>query len=120
MTPEQRQQTLNNVSAEDLEKIKAHKAATKGSMPVDMFWLVAAEFARAFGWEAYMAFKNDEIDLAEMLTMVEANRRLEAARMFENTQAAFVGAVSAQSKKPGNTFKRLTKELIRKTKVDDE
>lgn len=109
---------LDDISAEDLAKIEAHQAETKGAMPVDVEWLLLAEFAKAYGWEAYMAAKNDEISAAEMLTLIEANRRLESRRMFEDAQTAFVGAVSAQTKKPTNTFKNLTKDIIKRTKVD--
>lgn len=109
---------LDDISAEDLAKIEAHKADTKGAMPVDVEWLLLAEFAKAYGWGAYMSARNDEISAAEMLTLVEANRKLEARRMFEDSQTAFVGAVSAQTKKPTNTFKNLTKDIIKKTKAD--
>lgn len=109
---------LDDISAEDLAKIEAHQAETKGAMPVDVEWLLLAEFAKAYGWEAYMAAKNDEISAAEMLTLIEANRKLEARRMFEDAQTAFVGAASAQTKKPTNTFKQLTKDIIKRTKAD--
>lgn len=54
-----------------------------------------------------------------MLTLIEANRRLEYRKMFENSQASFIGAVSAQSRKPSSTFKSLTKIIIKHTKADD-
>lgn len=110
---------LDEVSAEDLEKVRAHKASTKGSYPVDVEWLLLAEFAKAYGWEAYRAARNDEIQLEEMLTLIEANRKLEARMAFQDMQSAFVGAVSAQTKKPVNTFRALTQQIIKQTKVDD-
>lgn len=109
---------LDEISPEDLAKVRAHKASTKGAYPVDMEWMLLAEFAKAYGWEAYMAAKNDEITAAEMLTLVEANRKLEARHTFLDMQSSFVGAVSAQNKKPTNIFKRLTKDIIKQTKVD--
>lgn len=110
---------LDEVSPEDLEKVKAHKASTAGSMPVDIEWLISAEWLKLAGWEGYVAYKRDEITLAEMLTLIEANRRLEYRKMFENSQASFIGAVSAQSRKPSSTFKSLTKIIIKHTKADD-
>lgn len=118
MEAHQRQEALNNVSQEDLEKVKAYKASTKGAYPVDQEWLLLAEFAKAYGWQAYLAARNDEIRADEMLTLVEANRKLEARSMFSNMQSSFVGAVSAQTKKPASTFKSLTKNIIRQTKVE--
>lgn len=119
MEAQKRQEALNNVSEEDLEKVKAYQASTSGAAKVDQEWLLLAEFAKAFGWQAYLAVKNDEIRADEMLTLIEANRKLEAKKVFEDMQSSFVGAVSAQTKKPGSTFKSLTKNIIRQTKVDE-
>lgn len=110
---------LDEISPEDLQKIRDHKASTKGAFPVDVEWMLLAEFAKAYGWAAYMAAKNDEIIAAEMLTLIEANRKLEARQTFLDMQSAFVGAVSATQKKPTNIFKRLTKDIIKQTKVED-
>lgn len=110
---------LDEVSPEDLAKLRAHQASTKGAMQVDMEWMLLAEFAKAYGWEAYKAARNDDISLVEMLTLIEANRKLEARRTFLDMQSSFVGAVSAQQKKPTSIFKRLTKDIIKQTKVDN-
>lgn len=117
--PKQIRNLLDELGSEDLAKIKAHRVETEGAMPVDTEWLIMAEWLRLAGWEGYMAVKNDEISLAEVLTLIEANRKLEARRIFEDMQASFVGAVSAQTKKPTSTFKSLTKNIIKQTKVDD-
>lgn len=117
--PKKSRNLLDEISPEDLAKVRAHQASTKGAYPVDMEWMLLAEFAKAYGWMAYMAAKNDDISAAEMLTLVEANRKLEARQTFLDMQSAFVGAVSATQKKPSNVFKRLTKDIIRQTKVED-
>lgn len=110
---------LDEISPEDLAKVRAHKASTKGAYKVDMEWLLLAEFGKAYGWNAYLAAKNDEISLAEMLTLIEANRKLEARQTFLNMQSSFVGSVSASQKKPSSVFQRLTKNIIKQTKVND-
>lgn len=114
-----RQQALDNITPEEFERVKAHQASTKGAFPVDKEWLLLAEFAKAYGWGAYLAVKNDEISGAEMLTLIEANRKLEARRMFEDSQSAFIGAASAQTKKPSQTFTSLTRAIVKKTKADE-
>lgn len=119
MDSKSRQQALDNISPEELEKVKAHQASTQGAYHVDQEWLLLAEFAKAYGWDAYRAVKSDDITAAEMLTLVEANRRLEAKRMFEDAQSAFIGTGAAQSKNPANAFRSLTNPIVKKTKADD-
>jgi hypothetical protein len=114
-----RQQALNNISAEDLAKIHAHQTSTKGAFAVDNEWLLLAEFAKAFGWQAYLDAKEDKITAPEMLTLIEANRKLEAIAHYRNAEAALIGAGSARAKKPSQVFKSLTKDIISKTKVQD-
>lgn len=119
MTAQERQQALDNISAEDLAKIKGHQAKTNGAYPVDNEWLLLAEFAMTFGWEAYLTAKQDGIKMAEMLTLIEASRKIKAVTFYQNAQASFIGSGSAQSKKPGDTFKRLTKDIVKQTKVKE-
>lgn len=119
MDAKSRQQALDNISAEELAKIKAHQASTEGAQPVDNEWMLLAEFAKAFGWQAYLDVKNDEIKIEEMLTLLEAHRKLEYVDMFKNAHTSFVGSGSAQSKKPSQTFKKLTKGIINQTKVQE-
>lgn len=119
MDQKSRQEALNSLSSEDLEKIKAHQASTDGAMPVDREWMLAAEFAMTFGWGAYKDFKSDNIRLDEMLTLIEAARKLKAIADYENTTASFIGSVSARAKKPLNAFKKATKDMVKKTKVND-
>jgi hypothetical protein len=127
MDAKSRQEALNNISAEDLEKIKAHQASTSGAMPVDNEWMLLAEFAKAFGWQAYLDAKNDArddngnliVNATEMLTLIEANRKLEAIQHFKDAQSVLIGSGSSQSKNPSNTFKSLTKDIIKQTKVQE-
>lgn len=117
--PKKRQAALDAITAEELEKVKAHQASTKGAFPVDQEWLLLAEFAMKFGWEAYQAARTDQIDIQEMLTLIEASRKLEWAQLYNDSRAALIGAGSANSKKPSQTFTALTSDIINHTKVDE-
>lgn len=109
---------LDSITPEDLEKIKQHQASTQGSFPVDNEWMLLAEFAKAYGWEAYKDARDDKIGSGEMLTLIEANRKLEAIQLYKDSQSSLIGSVSAQSKKPASTFRKLTKNIIKQMKIE--
>lgn len=117
MDAKARQKALDEISAEDLAKIKAHQASTQGSKPVDQEWLLLAEFAMAYGWQAYRDVRTDKIELDEMLTLIEASRKVKASDQYKNAHAVLIGAGSAQSKNPIQTFKNLTREIIKQMSV---
>lgn len=110
---------LDKVTPEDLKKIQEYQTTTEGAYPVDQEWMLLAEFAIAYGWQAYLDARDDNITGAEMLTLIEANRKLEAVNIYEITQAVFIGQWSSQSKRPSATFNRLMKDIIRRTKVHE-
>lgn len=116
-----RQDALDNLSPEELEKIKYHKASTEGRYKVDDHWLLIAEFAMAYGWQAYIdAVKKDKITLAEMLTLVEASRKIKSGYLYDMAHASFIGATSSRAKKPNSVFSKFTKNIIKKTKPDKQ
>lgn len=117
MSPQERQAALDSITPEELEKIKGHQASTNGAYPVDNEWMLLTEFAMTFGWDAYLAATNDQIKASEMLTLIEASRKIKAMQHYQSAQAVLIGAGAAQAKKPGQTFKSLTKEIIKQTKV---
>lgn len=119
MTPQERQKALDSITPEELEKIKSHQASTEGAFPVDNEWLLLTEFAVTFGWQAYLDVKEDKVTMAEMLTLIEAGRKLKALDLYRASQAVLIGTGSAQAKKPGQTFKSLTKDIIKQTKVKE-
>lgn len=119
MTPQERQKALDDITPEELEKVKAHQASTKGHQPVDNEWLLLTEFAMTFGWQAYLEARDDVLPLSEMLTLIEASRKIKATQHYQNAQAVLIGAGSAQSKKPSKTFNSLTKDIIKQTKVNE-
>ena len=108
---------LEELTPDELEKI--NQPSTRGASLVDQEWLLLAEFGLKFGWQAYLDAKEDLIGGAEMLTLIEASRRLEARELYDIATASFIGAISAQSKKPSQTFKSLTKDIINQTKADE-
>ena len=118
----ERQKALDNISEQDLEKIKAYQASTEGAYKVDEEWLLLAEFAITFGWQAYLDVKHDNIDNvtgAEMLTLIEASRKLRAVEMFENSQTSFIGSLAAKTNNPFNYLKKMTKNLAKRMKADE-
>jgi hypothetical protein len=131
--PKKIKNLLDELSPEDLEKI--NQPSTKGAQPVDQEWMLLTEFLEIAGWQAYLDAKNDArfdpetgkrskdgvliVSGAEMLTIIESHRRLEARKLYDYATASFIGAMSAQSKKPGQTFKSLTKDIIKQTKADE-
>lgn len=113
----ERQKALDEISPEDLDKIKGHQEGTHGAFPVDQEWLLMAEFAKAYGWEAYKDARDDKIEMPEMMTLIQANRKLEAMASLRDARDIFIGIASAQSKKPTQAFRSLTKDIVKQTKV---
>lgn len=110
---------LDKVSADDLEKIREHQASTEGASAVDNEWMLLGEFAKAYGWQAYNAAKNDEISMSEMLTLIEVSRKLQAHDQYLMAEASFVGSGSVRAKNPSSAFRSLTKGIIKRMKVQD-
>lgn len=124
MEPQKSQQTkpkpnsLEDLSPEDLAKVERARASTEGHLKVDTQWMLLTEFAMKFGWQAYLDVKADKIELPEMLTLLEASRKLDNFALYRAAQASFIGSGSAQTKKPSNTFKQLTRRIIKSVKAD--
>lgn len=115
LSPEERQAALDNLPVEYIEKLEALESA---QVVVDPEWMLLAEFALLYGWEAYMAAKHDKIDGSEMTTLIAAGRKLKAKEKYDMAHAVYIGAGSVQSKKSGEVFKQLTREIIKEIKVD--
>lgn len=112
----QRIVSLNDVlSDEEKKQLASHDLNDAGTTED---WVFLAEWVELTGLDGYRAYQNDKVEFHEMLMLIAGKRVLEARRMYENAQTSFVGAVSAQTKNPHNTFKRLTKEIVSKTKAE--
>ena len=114
-TAQERQAALDNISAEDLAKIQRK---TEKGVKVEIEDLLLAEFALKFGWQAYKEARDDMIKSNEMMTLLAASRKLDALRLYNDAQAAFIGAGSAQSKSPSKTFNSMTSKLERMAEAD--
>lgn len=79
--------------------------------------MLLAEFAKAFGWEAYKDARDDNISSLEMMTLIEANRKLEAQDYYRLASSSYFGAISATQKKPGAAFTKMTKHITKQMKV---
>lgn len=107
------------LSPEDRAKLQRAKQVNTSGIKVDHEWLLLAEFAKVFGWQAYLDAKNDKIQLKEMMTLLAANRKLEAMDTLKHAQTSFIGSVAARTKNPSKTFKSLTKNITKDTKADE-
>ena len=120
MTNEERQALLDNVRPEDLAKIEARVGK---KVKVDVEDIIEAEFLMKFGFEAYWSIwpnkdRTKGIDSKEMMRIIAASRKVEMANMYRDSQASFIGAVAAQSKKPASIFKSLTAKIMKNTEAD--
>lgn len=95
------------ISKEDLAKAtRAKKRAETSSVKVNPEWFTIAEFGYYFGWEAIKAIKNNDIEMDEVRTLIAGARKVWAGRAYDIAHASFLGASSAQSKKPAQSFKK--------------
>lgn len=102
-----------------MQKIKAHQSGSDSIYPVDASWLALAEFAQAFGWQAYIDARDNKISYTEMHTLLEAKCKLDALKQYQMAEAMLIGAGSVNTKRPHSTFKRLTKHIIKRIKIDE-
>lgn len=115
MSPEERQAALDNISEEDLQKIRQK---TERKIKVEEEDLVETEFALKFGWQAYKDMKADLISSKEMMRLLMASRKLDSLKSYNDARSAFVGSASANSKNPSKTFNNITKNLVNNAKAD--
>lgn len=132
MATEKKKQKIVNLSdaldTKDLEQIRDYQANTDGAYPVDNEWLILAEWLKFAGYRAYLDAKNDARDengnliitLPEILTLLEANRKLEAVNQYLNAEAAMIGASTAKAGKRASSFwKSMTRHILNKAKVQE-
>lgn len=106
------------ISEADLIKVKRRKAIDAKSK-VSQSWLFLAEFGYYFGWEGIQAVRNDKdftMEEAEML--IRGARKVWSSKVYDYASAAFIGAASANAKKPSQVFKKATSDIIKSAKAD--
>lgn len=105
------------ISPEDKAKIEALKNADKG-VEVDPEWLAVAELGKHYGWAAIESVLDGSLQSETMAVLLEAGRRVDARYYYQMHRASFIGTGAANSKKPGATFNKATKDIVSKLKAD--
>lgn len=105
------------ISDEDLAKVAAARSRHEGTK-VETEWLFIAEFGKYFGWAGVVAIRNNEITLPEAKKLLAGARKVRSGELYDIANAVFIGTASARSKKPSQTFKKLTKSILKDTKAD--
>lgn len=100
----QRQTNLDNITEEQLQKIKPLRTYEDED-------LLVTELAVRFGWEAYRDYQNDLITTKEIILLLTCARKLENIQRYNNAEGVFIGTISAQAKDPLKTFNDLTSKL---------
>lgn len=113
---EQPAKTLQ-IRPEDLAKIQNRKAQDE-KLKVDAEWLALAEFGNYYGWGGVQAILNNDIDGDTMVMLLQGARKIEARRFYDSAKASFIGGVSANSKKPTQTFTKATKGTEKAMRAD--
>ena len=117
LSAEERQAAIDAIDVEHLKKIEAIESS---GTPVDSEWMLLAEFALLYGWEAYKDARDDNISFLEMITLITAGRKLQTMDRFNAAKDTFIAMLSVGAKDPGKSFQKLTKDMIKEMKVDDE
>lgn len=106
------------ISPEDMEKVIRARERNESKVKVNEEWLFISEFGTYYGWEGVLAIMNNEISLevAEMLLL--GARKVWDGKVYDHATASFIGSVASQQKKPSTLFKKMTKDLIKRTKAD--
>ena len=94
-------------------------SASDPTVKVDKEWLMIAEFGKHYGWQAIEAVLNNTISGEQMSLLISGARKVDRLLDYRASQASFVGAASAQTKKPSATFKSLTKNLLKQSEADE-
>lgn len=106
--PQPDQPRLLELSPEDLAKV-ASARGSREKQEVDPEWLLIAEFGHFYGWGGVQAILQNEITGEEMIQLLSASRKLKAKDMSNAATANFIANISADSKTPGQNFKKLIK-----------
>jgi hypothetical protein len=118
MPQDQPQPKYLQLSPEDLEKVRRRKERESGSIKVDEFDLLVAEFGMFYGYTAVLTVLNDDITLADMLRLLEAARRVDARNQYNQAAAVFTAVASANSKRPAAAFNANSRSYVKRMKAD--
>lgn len=104
---------------EEIAKLKARRVEAEGKTKLTEENLLVAEIGRLYGWQAVMSVLNDEIDSHTVLWLIEAGRKVQAREQYNLASAVFIANLSAEQKKPGEAFKKNTKDLVKQMGVNN-
>lgn len=112
---------LSPLTKQELEKVKSKLPSD--DLKVYSEDVIEAEFLMKFGFSAYWALypekdRSKGIDIKEMTRLLIASRKVDASNFYVDALASFIGAGSAQTKNPSHMFKKLTRNIIKSTKVE--
>lgn len=105
------------LTQDELNKVAATRAKNE-STKVDENWLFIAEFGYYYGWQGVKAILDNEITMDVANILLAGARKVWAGHLYDHASAAFIGSISAQSKKPNQTFAKATKNLIREARAN--
>ncbi len=100
------------LTPEDLAKVATARGLDQKAS-IDPEWRAIAEFGTFYGFDAVMAVLNNEISADEMTQLILGARDVQREKNRDTAQAVFVASVSAQSKKPQETFNKLIKQVYK-------
>lgn len=113
-----RQAALDNISDSDLKKIEDRSRELESNKVSDDAMYLAM-LGKHFGWPAIadaMEEKYEWYSWQFANKLLNAANKIEAGKTAAESYTSFVGSVSAQSKKPGTTYKMLTKGIYKAAK----
>lgn len=105
------------LTQDELDKVAATRAKRE-STKVDENWLFISEFGYYFGWAGVQAIRNNEISMEEASMLLAGARKVWSGKLYDHAMSAFIGAASANSKKPNQTFKKATTPIIKQARAD--
>jgi len=101
-----------DISSEDLAKIQSARGLAERAT-VDPEWRAIGELGVHYGWQAVEAVLANTITGEEMTQLLLAARAVNKDKSKAMAQATFIATISGQSKKPGETFKKLMRETYK-------
>lgn len=106
------------LTPEELSRVRSIRQSSETILKVSEEQMFIAEFGIHFGFEGIRSILRNEIDMETAAWLMVSARKVGYAKMYENSQAAFIGAVSARSKRPGSFFESATKKIKKLMKAD--
>lgn len=105
------------LSQDELNKVAVARAKNEATK-VDENWLFIAEFGFYFGWDGVRAILNNEITMDVANILLTGARKVWSGHLYDHATASFIGSISSQTKKPSQTFKKATRDMLKQARAD--